>query len=132
MLPFLDYGTMERRRQMCHEEVRLNRRLAPSIYLGVLGIAEHDGRLAMVDEDDPAVVEFAVEMRRVDERHSLAEIVARGELDEGRLDEVGSLLARFHAHADVVAPDSESSAPSHRPWRRTPKRCTMWEPASLT
>ncbi len=105
VLPFLDYGTMERRRQMCHEEVRLNRRLAPSIYLGVLGIAEHDGRLALVDEDDPAVVEFAVEMRRVDERHSLAEIVARGELDEGRLDEVGSLLARFHAHADVVAPD---------------------------
>ncbi len=105
VLPFLDYGTVERRRQMCHEEVRLNRRLAPSIYLGVLGIAERGNRLEIVDEDDPAAIEFAVEMRRVDERHSLAEIVGRDELDAERLDEVGSLLARFHADADVVAPD---------------------------
>ena len=34
-LPFLDYGTLERRRALCHEEVRLNRRLAPAVYLGV-------------------------------------------------------------------------------------------------
>ena len=39
VLPFLDYGTLERRHQMCREEVRLNRRLAPEIYLGVVGIA---------------------------------------------------------------------------------------------
>jgi uncharacterized protein len=34
-LPFVDYGTLERRRALCHEEVRLNRRLAPDVYRGM-------------------------------------------------------------------------------------------------
>ena len=37
-LPFVDYGTVERRREMCDEEVRLNRRLAPRVYLGVRAV----------------------------------------------------------------------------------------------
>ena len=37
-LPFVDYGTVERRRAMCEEEVRLNRRLAPDIYLGTRAV----------------------------------------------------------------------------------------------
>jgi uncharacterized protein len=39
VVPFLDYGTPERRREMCREEVRLNRRLAPALYLGVRAFA---------------------------------------------------------------------------------------------
>ena len=39
VLPFLDYGTRQRRREMCGEEVRLNRRLAPDLYLGVRAVA---------------------------------------------------------------------------------------------
>ena len=39
VLPFLDYGTRQRRREMCREEVRLNRRLAPDLYLGVRAVA---------------------------------------------------------------------------------------------
>ena len=44
VLPFLDYGTPQRRREMCREEVRLNRRLAPDVYLGVRAVAASAGR----------------------------------------------------------------------------------------
>jgi aminoglycoside phosphotransferase family enzyme len=81
VFPFLDYGTRERRHEMCREEVRLDRRLAPEIYLGVAGIARDEDRLRLTTEDDPAAVEHAVEMRRVEEGRSLAALAARGELD---------------------------------------------------
>jgi aminoglycoside phosphotransferase family enzyme/predicted kinase len=102
VFPFLDYGTLSRRREMCREEIRLNRRLAPQIYLGVVGIADDDGRYSLTSEDDPAAVEYAVEMRRVAEDRDLAALVAGGELEPGQVEAVGRRLARFHAEAPVV------------------------------
>ena len=67
VLPFLDYGTPQRRRKMCREEVRLNRRLAPDVYLGVCAVAAGDGGLELAAEDDPRAVDYLVEMRRYDE-----------------------------------------------------------------
>jgi aminoglycoside phosphotransferase family enzyme len=52
-LPFVDYGTLERRHDMCREEVRLNRRLAPDIYLGVRALMSAD-ELELGPEDAPA------------------------------------------------------------------------------
>src|SRR3954467_4193786 len=57
--PFLDYGTLERRRACCHAEVALNRRFAPDLYEGVVALLP-DGTPAA--EDDPAAVEYAVVM----------------------------------------------------------------------
>jgi len=102
--PFLDYGTLERRREMCREEVRLNRRLAPRIYLRVLGVARSGERFLLVPEDDRTVVEYAVEMRRVEEDHSLAALADAGELAEGHASPVAELLARFHRNASEAAP----------------------------
>ena len=66
-MPFLDYSTLERRRRFCGEEVRLNQRFAPDIYLGVRSIAEHGADLVLADPDDASAVEYAVVMRRFDE-----------------------------------------------------------------
>ena len=103
VLPFLDYGTVERRREMCHEEVRLNRRLAPRIYLRVVGVAGGEN-YRLTAEDDAQAVEYAVEMRRVDEHRSLAELAHSGGLEPAHIDAVAALLARFHAEASVVPP----------------------------
>lgn len=102
VLPFLDYGTASRRREMCHEEVRLNARLAPQIYLGVVGIARSGDRYRLTPADDPAAVEYAVEMRRVEEGRSLAALASRGELERTQVEAVARRLARFHAEAPVV------------------------------
>jgi uncharacterized protein len=104
VFPFLDYGTPQRRREMCREEVRLNRRLAPRIYLEVAGIAEARGRYSLTSEDDPRAVEYVVVMRRVDEARSLSSLLARGDLEARSLQAVASRLARFHAQADVAPP----------------------------
>ena len=103
--PFLDYGTAERRREMCGEEVRLNRRLAPQIYLRVLGIARSGKRYLLVPEDDPAAVEYAVEMRRVEEDRSLASLAEAGAVEKRHAVAVAELLAAFHADAPVAAPE---------------------------
>lgn len=98
-LPFLDYGTRERRRWMCHEEVRLNRQLAASIYLGVRSIVRRDSALALERPDHPDAVEFTVEMRRFAEERTLARLLGRGEATVAQLEAVGARLARFHRGA---------------------------------
>ena len=106
VLPFLDYGTPARRRRMCREEVRLNRVLAPDIYLGVRGLAALVDELALVDERDPRALDFVVEMRRYDEARTLAATLERGEIARAEIDAVGQTLAGFHAScraAPVIA-----------------------------
>src|SRR5947209_11545848 len=62
-LGFLDFGTLERRRHFCEEEVRLNRRLAPSVYAGVVPLTRQGGRLRVEGDGEP--VEYAVKMVRL-------------------------------------------------------------------
>ncbi len=105
VFPFLDYGTPPRRREMCREEVRLNRRLAPQIYRGVVGIASSEDGYSLSSEDDPAAVEYAVEMRRVEEDRSLAVLASGGGAEPAQVEAVALRLARFHAEAAVVPPE---------------------------
>jgi aminoglycoside phosphotransferase family enzyme/predicted kinase len=106
VLPFLDYGSLERRREMCREEVRLNRRLAPEIYLRVVSIVRDGDRYRLAEEDASEASEYAVEMRRVDEERSLAALAGREELKPAQLAAVAERLARFHAEAAVAPPGS--------------------------
>ena len=64
---FLDYSTLENRRHFCHEEIRLNRRLAPSVYLDVVAVVQNDGRFALSERPGEPVFEYAVKMRRLPE-----------------------------------------------------------------
>jgi aminoglycoside phosphotransferase family enzyme/predicted kinase len=107
-LPFLDYGTAARRRGMCREEVRLNARLAPRIYLRVVGIGGRDGRYRLTAEDDPEAIEYAVEMRRVAEDRSLAALAAGGGIERSQVEAVGRRLARFHAEAALAPTGSRA------------------------
>ena len=73
VFPFLDYGTAERRRHMCEEEVRLGRRLAPELYLGrARGRRRAASGFALAEADAGDACEHVVEMRRFDEATTLA------------------------------------------------------------
>jgi uncharacterized protein len=102
VLPFLDYGTPRRRREMCREEVRLNRRLAPDLYLGVRAVATGAGGLELAAADDPWAVDYLVEMRRYYESRTLAARLDRGEFKRSEVVALGRMLARFHAQARWV------------------------------
>ena len=101
VLDFVNYATPARRRAMCHEEVRLNARLAPDLYLAVRGVADRDGRLEIVDEADPAAIDYVVEMRRYDEAATLASRVDAKAITPGQIAMVGDRLAEFHAECPV-------------------------------
>lgn len=95
-LPFLDYSTLERRHRMCREEIRLNRRLAPDYYIGVLAIVRDEDGLRLAPEDAAAPVEYAVEMRAIPEELTLERVARAGALGDEAVDAVASRLAAFH------------------------------------
>ncbi|HZT78841.1 MAG TPA: hypothetical protein VFA26_01360, partial [Gemmataceae bacterium] len=77
-LGFLDFSTLDRRRHFCEEEVRLNRRLAPDVYLGVVPVVRAADGVRV--EGPGEAVEWAVKMRRLPEGATLHERVLRGEV----------------------------------------------------
>jgi aminoglycoside phosphotransferase family enzyme/predicted kinase len=98
-LGFLDFTTLARRRHFCDEEVRLNRRLAPSVYRGVVPVTRAGDGLRIGGEGE--AVEWAVEMERLPDAAQLEQHVIRGTADAGLLAELGRRLASFHAGADA-------------------------------
>ena len=96
---FLDFTTLRRRRIFCGEEVRLNSRLAQGVYLGVVPIYGRGEEYSFRKYRGSVVVEYAVKMRRIPEERLLSRMIEEGRLVYGGLDEVGSILARFHGKA---------------------------------
>lgn len=101
-LAFLDYGTLARRLAACREEVRVNRELAPGLYLGVSAIVASARGFELADERAPGAIEYAVEMQSFDEADTLAGLIAAGALTRERIGAVGRRLADFHRAAPRV------------------------------
>src|SRR5205809_1052005 len=76
---FLDFGTLEKRHHFCEEEVRLNRRLAADVYLGVVPVTTSESGLQMEGEREP--VEWAVKMQRLPDETTLEKRLRKGEAD---------------------------------------------------
>lgn len=97
ILPFADFGSLARRRRLCREEVRLNRRFAASVYLGVVpitGSVEHpevEGR--------GRAIEYAVKMRRFGQDALFDHLLARGALAAAHIDRLATRIAEFHVTA---------------------------------
>ena len=111
-LPFVDYGTLAARRHFCEEEVRLNARLAPTLYLGVSAITGTHQAPAL-DGSGP-VLEYAVRMRRFAPGALLSERIQAGTVLAQDADELAALLAGFHAQAPQAAPGSGLGDPAQR------------------
>ena len=98
---FLDARTLARRHQLCLDEVRLNRRLAPDVYLGVVPILRRGGELMLgaasngADETG-AAAEWAVRMRRLGEATMLDRMVAEGRVSVAQIRAIATRLAAFH------------------------------------
>lgn len=98
---FLDFSTLDRRRYDCGEEVRLNRRLAPDVYRGVVSVCAENGRFRLGAEDDPSRVEYAVHMRRLPEDRRLDQLLVRGAVAPAMIDQIAERLATFHREASA-------------------------------
>lgn len=93
-LGFLDFSTLAARRFFCEEELRLNRRTAPSLYLDVMAITGSAADPVLGGEGAP--IEYAVRMRRFPQEALLDSMARNGTLPPGCMDTLGLALAQFH------------------------------------
>jgi uncharacterized protein len=94
---FVDYSSLERRRHFCHEEVRLNRRLAPDVYLDVVPVSLWANSLRV--EGAGEVVDYAVKMRRLPRERMLDHLLASGKVSVVDVERLARHIAAFHAQA---------------------------------
>ena len=96
---FLDARSLECRRELCAQEVALNRRLSPELYLGVVPVTRGPEGLLVGGEGPP--VEFAVRMRRLPEGRMMDRLLEARALTREMVERVAEVLAPFHARADA-------------------------------
>jgi aminoglycoside phosphotransferase family enzyme/predicted kinase len=109
-LGFVDFTTLERRRHFCEEELRLNRRLTPELYLAVrpiYGSLEHP---TFQPHGEP--IEFAVQMRQFDQSCLMPAVLERGELRPEQVDRLAMAVADFHRAAAVAEASSPYGTPA--------------------
>lgn len=95
---FLNFTTMDRRRFYCHEEVRLNSRLSPDLYEGVIEIRETPA--GAVFDGTGRVIDYAVKMQRLPAERMLDRLLEMEGVTPGRIRELARIIAAFHLDAD--------------------------------
>ena len=98
--PFVDLRSAERRAFFCAEEVRLNRRFAPELYLEVCKVTTSNGQVRMAGEGQ--VIEHAVRMRQFECEDGLDRLLATGRVEPRELEVFGRDLAAIHARLPVA------------------------------
>lgn len=118
---FLDFSTLEQRCFFCNEELRLNRRFAPELYLdtvlltdqGVISQASAETLPLFSGTDRYAWQECAVRMRQFDPEQVLSRLSARGALPIEMLLKLADKLGAFHLHAESVTDDAPWGQPDN-------------------
>lgn len=109
---FLDFTTVERRKFYCEEELRLNRRYAPDLYLAVVPIV---GSAAQPKFGGPGIpLDYAVKMRRFDPSQTFDHLAAAQALRPEYLDTLAETLAAFHANTARATPEDGHGLPDHQ------------------
>lgn len=106
---FLDFTTLEKRKHFCEEELRLNLRLAPELYLDLLPLYGNEDNPSFSGEGE--VLEYVIKMRQFDQAHLLNNLLAEGKLTREHISEVADQVADFHARTEVATGDSRFGEP---------------------
>jgi aminoglycoside phosphotransferase family enzyme len=96
---FLDFTSLEKRKYFCEQEVTLNRRLSPKIYLGVVKITQ-DGKGILLDGRGE-VVEYAVKMKQIPEELLMDKLLEKGQVTSKMIEAVSEKLAYFYSTAET-------------------------------
>ena len=108
-LDFLDFSSLDARRHYCEEELRLNRRTAPGLYLDVIPISGSESAPALAGRG-PAI-EYALRMRRFEQDALLDRMARRGALTPQHVDTLAAGIAAFHAGIERAGPDRPFGSP---------------------
>ncbi len=94
---FLDFSTLARRHHCCEQEVRLNRRLCPDIYLGVIEVRRRDEVIGL--DGTGEIIEYGVRMVRMPEDRMMVRVIEAGELRREEIDAIVDVLVPFYRQA---------------------------------
>lgn len=108
---FLDFSSLDKRHFCCEEELRLNQRLAPDMYLAVVAITGSNEHPVLDGPGD--VIEYAVKMKQFDQSQQLDHVLEREELSESQIDAVADLLAAFHQSVPPADTATTYGDPEH-------------------
>ncbi|MDD2500091.1 MAG: AAA family ATPase [Geobacter sp.] len=95
---FLDFTSLEKRRFYCHEELRLNRRLSPDIYLDGVTLYQGADGLPTFHADGP-IIEYAVKMLRMPQERMMSRLLEQDGVTEADIDAIAKKVALFHGEA---------------------------------
>jgi uncharacterized protein len=98
---FLDFSTLDRRQFFCNEELRLNRRLAPELYLEVLPIYQNLSDYSFAKKGE--IADYTVKMQQFDQSDLLINLFEADKLTEAQVIDIGKQLAKFHSTAETNA-----------------------------
>ena len=96
--PYMDFSTLEKRRETCRRELAINRRSAPDLYLAVVPVTRTEDGLQL--DGDGAPVEWVVVMRRFDQDQLLSKLAENGALAPEVMTALADSVARFHDTAE--------------------------------
>jgi aminoglycoside phosphotransferase family enzyme/predicted kinase len=108
-LGFVDFSTLAKRHFFCQEELRLNRRLAPQLYLDVVAISGTPERPRLHGQDAP--IEYAVQMVQFAQDTLLSHLIDVGTLHVAHIDHLAHAVSAFHARITVADPTSRFGTP---------------------
>lgn len=96
---FLDFSTIDRRKYYCNEEVRLNRRLCPEIYLDVVPITRDDDKFVL--DGCGQVVDYAVKMKEFSQYLIMTKLLHKGDVGEETIRNICDILVEFYNSREV-------------------------------
>jgi aminoglycoside phosphotransferase family enzyme/predicted kinase len=108
-LGFLDFSTLERRKHFCEEELRLNRRLCPDLYLAVLPVTASADGIHIGGSGE--AVDYVVRMAQFDRSFELDRLLRNNELTKRQIEEAASVIATFHAETPRANPAATFGTP---------------------
>ena len=108
-LGFVDFTTLEKRRHYCFEELHLNKRLAPSLYIDVVTLTG-DATDVTVNGDGP-ILDYAVRLNQFDINDQFDVLISHHKLTLDHIQELAAIIADFHDGINLAAPDSQYGEP---------------------
>jgi len=96
---FLDFTSLEKRKYFCEQEVKLNRRLSPDIYLGVVRITKEGNKIFLDGRGE--LVEYAVKMKQIPEEFLMDKLLEKKQVTSRMIEAVSEKLVKFYFTAET-------------------------------
>ena len=98
---FMDFSTLEKRKYFCEQEVQLNQRMEPEVYLEVLPV-QKKGEQVWIGDGAGQIIDYAVKMKRLDQDRQMHLLLQQSAVKPQHIAQIAEKLANFHQSAKIL------------------------------